>query len=57
MANVRNLRSLLKAIALLATIFFIVLGFGYVRYSDRVFPISTGSIHSPPASQYTFVRV
>ncbi|OSS52851.1 hypothetical protein B5807_02449 [Epicoccum nigrum] len=47
MVNVRNLRSLFKAIALLATTFFVVLGFGYVRYSDRVFPISTGSLNPP----------
>jgi alpha-1,3-mannosyltransferase len=57
MVNVRNLRSLFKAIALLATTFFVVLGFGYVRYSDRVFPISTGSLNPPSESQYFFIRV
>jgi hypothetical protein len=57
MANIRSLRSLFKAIALLAAIFLIILGFGFVRYSDRVLQIqpgSTGNLNPPSESRYSF---
>ncbi|KAH6642466.1 alpha-1,3-mannosyltransferase CMT1 [Boeremia exigua] len=50
MANLRSLRSLFKIIALLSAIFLLILGFGFVRYSDRVFQtkhISTENLSSP----------
>ncbi|KAF3050528.1 hypothetical protein E8E11_009459 [Didymella keratinophila] len=56
MVKVRSLRSLLKAIALLAAVFFLVLGFGYIRYSDRIFPISTGSPHPPSEEELSGVQ-
>ncbi|XPS68200.1 hypothetical protein M3J07_000485 [Ascochyta lentis] len=52
MANVKSLRSLFKTIALLAAIFLLIFGFGFVRYSDRVLrtqPISTESLN--PSSE------
>ncbi|UPX16212.1 uncharacterized protein EKO05_0006625 [Ascochyta rabiei] len=50
MAKLRSLQSLLKTIALLAAIFLLILGFGFVRYGDRVLrtqPISTGNLNPP----------
>ncbi|KAF3003165.1 hypothetical protein E8E13_009109 [Curvularia kusanoi] len=54
MTNVRSLRSLLKAIALLAAIFFFILGFGFVHYSNRdsgTQPIDNGSHKHPPEKE------
>jgi hypothetical protein len=60
MANARSLRSLFKAIALLAAIFLLVLGFGFIQYSDRVLqtlPGNTGNINPPSESLYSFTLV
>lgn len=37
MASLRSLRSLFKAVALLAAIFLLIIAFGFVRYGDSVF--------------------
>lgn len=60
MANLRSLRSLFKTIALLAAIFLLILGFGFVRYNDHVLwtqPISTENLSAPSEGQYSFVLV
>jgi hypothetical protein len=60
MANVRSLRSLFKAIALLAAIFLLVLGFGFIQYSDRVLqtqPGNTGNLNPPSESPYSLALV
>ncbi|KAF1969437.1 hypothetical protein BU23DRAFT_539558 [Bimuria novae-zelandiae CBS 107.79] len=52
MANLRSLRLLFKATALLAAIFLLIFGFGILRYSDRVLrmqPISTGNVNHASA--------
>ncbi|KAJ4333761.1 hypothetical protein N0V95_009348 [Ascochyta clinopodiicola] len=60
MANLRGLQSLFKTIALLAAIFLLILGFGFVRYSDRVLGtqlISTENLNSPSDGRYLFVLI
>lgn len=62
MANIRSLRSLFKTITLLAAIFLLILGFGFVRYSDpgRVLgtqPINIEKLNPPSEGRYSFVLV
>lgn len=54
MANSRSLRSLFKAISLLAAIFLLVLGFDFLRRRDRVLgtrPMSIGNLDPPPEAK------
>lgn len=56
MVNMKNVRSLFGAVALLA-ITFIVLALGYVRYSDGLLPIITGGLDFSSQSQYRSVQI
>lgn len=60
MAQSRSLRSLFKAIALLAAIFLLFLVFSFFQYSDRVSraqPIGTGNLNLPPAGRCSLVLI